>query len=139
MSKETETINPEVRKLQAYSNAQTNTIIELSRKLKEAQDEVSHLKKLLEGSVPLIKPEGSSGITSSAGDQEYICRTEINKLREISRDRELTLEECKKLDIYSKILKDLASAPPKINDQPAKKATNEELEAILEAEKNTKQ
>lgn len=126
-------------KLKAYSNAQTNTIIELSRKLKLAQDEVSHLKKLLEGSVPLIKPEGSSNIVSNAGDQEYICRTEINKLREISRDRELTLEECKKLDIYSKILKDLTTSPPKLDSQPAKKATDEELQAIVEAGRNTKQ
>lgn len=139
MSDENKTINPEVRKLQAYSNAQTNTIIELSRKLKEAQDEVSHLKKLLEGSVPLIKPEGSI-ITDKANDQEYICRTEINKLREISRDRELTLEECKKLDIYSKILKDLALTPPKMDQSAAKKATDAELEAIVaEAGKNTKQ
>src|SRR5271166_3088086 len=129
MAEDTKSLNPEVRKLQAYSNAQTNTIIELSRKLKEAQDEVSHLKKLLEGSVPLIKPEGSI-ITDKANDQEYICRTEINKLREISRDRELTLEECKKLDIYSKILKDLALTPPKLNEGAAKKASNEELEAI---------
>lgn len=119
-------------KLQAYSNAQTNTIIELSRKLKGAQDEISHLKKLLEGSVPLIKPEGSSNsITSNAGDQEYICRTEINKLRDISRDRELTLEECKKLDIYSKILKDLASNPPKYNESEAKKASTAELLALV--------
>ncbi len=119
-------------KLQAYSNAQTNTIIELSRKLKGAQDEVSHLKKLLEGSVPLIKAEGSNtGITSNTNDQEYICRTEINKLRDISRDRELTLEECKKLDIYSKILKDLASNPPKLNESEAKKASTAELLALV--------
>lgn len=129
----------EKEKLQTYSNAQTNTIIELSRKLKLAQDEVSHLKKLLEGSVPLIKSEGSI-ITDKANDQEYICRTEINKLREISRDRELSLEECKKLDIYSKILKDLALTPPKMDQSAAKKASSEELEAIvLEAGKNTKQ
>lgn len=139
MAKDTETINPEVHKLQAYSNAQTNTIIELSRKLKLAQDEVTHLKKLLEGSVPLIKAEGSGGIISNVGDQEYICRTEINKLRDISKDRELSLEECKKLDIYSKILKELNSGTPKLDQQPAKKATNEELLAAIEAESNTKQ
>jgi hypothetical protein len=128
--------DPEKIKLEAYSKAQTNTIIELSRKLKESQDKVSHLEKLLEGSVPLIKTE--STVIDKANDQEYICRTEIHKLKKISEDRELTLEECKRLDIYSKILKDLGSGPKQI-DEPAKKMTDEELLAIAEAGKSTKQ
>lgn len=127
----------EYKKLETFSNAQTNTIIELSRKLKTAQDEITHLKKLLEGSVPLIQSQ-SDKIVSNAGDQEYICRTEINKLRGISNERELTLEETKKLDIFSKILKDLAISPKGL-DQPAKRATDEELLAAIESESNTKQ
>jgi hypothetical protein len=129
----------EYKKLETFSTAQSNTIVELSRKLKVAQDEIVHLKKLLQGSVPLIAPTASNtGIISNVGDQEYICRTEINKLRDISKDRELTLEEVKKLDIFSKILKDLALAPKGV-DNTAKKATDEELLAAIESESNTKQ
>ena len=97
-----------LEELKAFSTAQSKTIIELSRKNKEQSDEIVHLKKLLEGSVPLIK-EKKENINLGSNDQEFLCRTEINKLRDISLDRELTLEEAKKLDIYSKILANLAN------------------------------
>lgn len=103
----------EYSELKLYSDAQTKTITELSRKLKVKEDEVIHLKKLLEGSVPLVR-EKKDLIKFETNDQEYICRTEINKLRDISMEQELSLEQCKKLDIYSKILKELANAPKTI-------------------------
>lgn len=118
--------------LQAYSNAQTKTIVELSRKVNEREQEILHLKRLLEGSAPLIR-ESRDLTKFEANDQEYICRTEINKLRDISRERELTLEECKKLDIYSKILKDLLNAPKTI-EVKSRNFTDAELLAGLETE-----
>lgn len=128
-----DSISLEVKQLQAYSNAQANTIVELSKKLKIKEDEITHLKKLLEGSVPLVKENSNGVLKFEASDQEYICRTEINKLRDISRDRELSLEDCKKFDIYSKILKDLQNAPKTIEIQ-AKKLSDAELLAVIEAE-----
>lgn len=124
-------------KLQAYSNAQTNTIIELSRKLKGAQDEVTHLKKLLEGSVPLVKAEGSS-IADKADDQEYICRTEISKLRDISRDRELNMEEARRFDIYCKILKELIPNGLKKSESEAKKTSTADLLALVRSGDDSK-
>ena len=121
--------------LQAFAQAQSKSIIELSRRVKERDEEIIHLKKLLEGSVPLIKEKNSNNVTTLASnDQEYICRTEINKLRDISIERELTLEEVKKFDIFCKTLKDLSNQPKTIEIQ-ARTFSNEELLAIISDEK----
>src|SRR5271165_5017710 len=119
----------EHEKLKAFSNAQTNTIIELSKKIKLSQEEIDHLKKLLEGSVPLIK---ESVIDTGGNDQEQICKLEINKLRHISLDRELTLEEVKKLDILVKILKDPKA--PKVDDSQVKATATEDLLNVIKFE-----
>lgn len=124
----------EYSELKLYSDAQSKTIIELSKKLKVKEDETIHLKKLLEGSVPLIR-EKKDLIKFEANDQEYICRTEINKLRDISMERELTLEECKKLDIYSKILKELANAPKTI-EVKSRQLSEAELLSIVGSDTN---
>lgn len=116
--------------LEAFASAQTKAITELSRKNKKQEEEIIHLKKLLEGSVPLIKDKSLSPIIQCDNDQEYICRTEINKLRDISMERELTLEECKKLDIYSKIIKDLMNSPKTIEIK-SRNMSDEELLAAL--------
>lgn len=124
----------EYSELKLYSDAQTKTITELSKKLKVKDDEVIHLKKLLESSVPLIR-EKKDLTKFESNDQEYICRTEINKLRDLSMERELTLEECKKLDIYSKILKELANAPKTI-EVKSRQLSEIELLSIVGSEKN---
>lgn len=119
----------DIAELKAFSTAQSKTIIELSRKNKEQADEIVHLKKLVEGSVPLIK-EKKDGINLGSNDQEYICRTEINKLRDISLDRELSLEECKKLDIYSKILKDLSNPTKNVKVETTNVSTADLLSIV---------
>ena len=119
--------------LQAFSTAQNKTILELSKRCKEKDEEIQHLKKLLEGSAPLIKQKTNNPVQLEANDQEYICRTEINKLRDISIERELTLEEVKKLDIFSKILKELSNAPKTIEIQ-AKTIDTNSLLSIIESE-----
>lgn len=115
--------------LKAFSQAQSKTIIELSRKNKEQSDEIIHLKKLLEGSVPLLK-EKSSLIKVEGNDQEVLCRTEISKLRDISLERELALEEAKKLDIYSKILQNLSNPTKTVKIQNESVSTADLLSIV---------
>lgn len=116
--------------LKSYSDAQNKTILEQSRKLRERDEEIKHLKKLLEGAVPLIKEKKTSDKLVEGNDQEYICRVEINKLKSITEERELTLEECKRFDIYSKILKELANVPKTIEIN-TKGASEQELLAVI--------
>lgn len=120
----------DLAEIKAFSTAQSKTIIELSKKNKEQADEIIHLKKLLEGSVPLVKTQ--TDITNlGSNDQEFICRVGLDQLKQISTERELTLEECKKLDIFSKILKELASTPKTI-EVKAKTLTDDALLQIVD-------
>ena len=88
--------------LKAFANAQQKTLIELTKKNKIYQDEIKHLKKLLEGAVPVINDKPN--VDFSANDEESIAREQLFLLKKISNDKELTMEEARKVEIYSKIL-----------------------------------
>lgn len=107
----------ELSDLRAFSEAQQRTIIQLTKKIKQLEEEKDHLKGLLETTAPVIQTsENNSIITEKflTSDQETICRTQLMKLREIALDREMTLEETKKVEIFSKILTALENAPKTI-------------------------
>lgn len=123
----------DIAEIKAFSTAQNKTIIELSRRLKEKDDEIVHLKKLLEGSVPLVK--APTDLTQADGDdREYLCRIGLRQLKQISDERELTFEECRKLDIYSKILKDLMGGPKTI-EVKSRNLSNDELLKLVSDDK----
>ena len=105
MSKEFQALSEK----QAYIEAQHTTITSLNKKINQYQEEIAHLKVLLESAVPLL-PDLSGDVLGSS-DEEAICRSQINKLHNASAQRELTLEECRKLEIYSKVLNAVTSRP----------------------------
>lgn len=85
--------------LEEYSNSQYLTINTLQLKITQLTDEISHLKKVLSTAklvdeAVVIHPEPST----------VICEMEINRLKEISFQRGLTLEETKRLDLLVKNL-----------------------------------
>ena len=88
--------------LKAFANAQQKTLIELTKKNKAYEDENKHLKKLLEGAVPVINDRPT--VDFSANDEESIAREQLFLLKQISKDKELSMEEARKVEIYSKIL-----------------------------------
>lgn len=114
--------------LKAYSDAQARTLIEVSKKIKKLEDENKELKKQLMNSVPLLKADETKPNFATT-DEETICRQQIFGLRQISMERELTLEETKKLDIYTKILISLENKPKTI-EVKSKGLSNEELMAL---------
>src|SRR5271170_5580033 len=101
--------------LQLFAEAQNSTILQLSKKIQKLEEERDHLKKLLESSVPLIKEEGKEGaekfLTSA---EEAICIMQLERLRDISSSRELTLEESRRCEIFSKILSTFRNMPKTI-------------------------
>jgi hypothetical protein len=124
--------------LRVFSEAQQKTIVKLSKKNKELEEEISHLKKLLETTAPVIAPPSESSSSVSAekfltSDQEAICRMQLNKLKEISYDRELTLEEAKRVEIFSKIINVLENSPKTIKVE-TKNLDNKELLSLLDQE-----
>lgn len=124
--------------LQEFASAQQKTIISLSKKIQRIEEERDHLKTLLESSVPLIKKEGEqSGERFLTSSEEAICIMQLEKLRDISSARELTLEETRKVEVFSKVLNAVRNAPKTIEIKN-KQMTSEELLALVESDDNGK-
>lgn len=95
----------DIAELKAYSDAQYKLVIELSKKIHLLEEENIHLKKLLENSTPLIKDLSSPiQIYSELTDEEAICRMELKKLKDLSIERDLNMEEAKRVEIYTKLI-----------------------------------
>lgn len=129
----------ELADLKAFSDAQQKTIIKLSKKNKELEDEVVHLKKLLESQTPLIATNPSAGLPAEkflSTDQEAICRMQLNKLKDVSFERELTLEEAKRVEIFSKILNVLENSPKTIKVE-SKNLSSQDLLTLVQSEESS--
>jgi len=97
----------DVASLQKYAEAQYKTILSLSKKVKVLEEENIKLKDLLEKSTPLLNEEKKNFTTyniEASSDEEMIAKVQLARMKEISMDRELTLEEAKRVEIFTKIL-----------------------------------
>lgn len=100
----------EYAELKAFANSQHKTIVSLSQKNKLLEDEIKHLQSLLADQTMILQKPNSSPTTSpitldtEITDQEIICLEQLKVLKATAFERELTLEECKKVSEYSKIL-----------------------------------
>jgi hypothetical protein len=93
--------------LQKYAEAQYKTILSLSRKVKVLEEENVELKDLLEKSTPLLNEEKKNFVAyqvEASSDEEMIAKVQLARMKEISMGRELTLEEAKRVEIFTKIL-----------------------------------
>ncbi|NBX97362.1 hypothetical protein EBQ81_00655 [bacterium] len=129
----------ELAEMKAFSEAQQKTIIQLTKKIKQLEEERDHLKKLVESNVPLVTTDEKQSYPAEkflTSDQEAICRTQLLKLREMALDRELTLEETKKVEIFSKILVALENAP-KVIKVNTDKLNNDDLLSLVSSEVET--
>ena len=105
----------EVEEIRSYAEAQYSTILELSKKINKLEEENKHLKTLLENSTPILEEQKKEllGYNVDAPNEEIIAEIQLNKLKAIAVDRELTLEETKKFEIFSKVLSNLKQAQGK--------------------------
>lgn len=119
--------NSDEKEKQDFIEAQYRTILDLTKKNKKIQEEVDELKKVISSTNRLEMNERMPNIIDLAeSDEVSIARIELRKLKERSFDETLTLEETKKVEIYSKILSNNANKPKDINGQ-AKVLTDTEL------------
>lgn len=111
--------------LQAYSDAQYKTIIDLNKQINKLKEEKSHLEKLL----PAVS-DSSKAIVQFAkftiSDEEEICLTQLKILNDISKRGSLTLEECRKMAEYVKTLH-IIKGNPKDIEHSSKNIPTEEL------------
>lgn len=115
--------------LRNFAEAQMKTLLQVQKKNKELQDEVEHLKKLVAGAVPIIKPEGSNLTVGT--DEEEIAKIELRKLKTESMGPEaLTLEQAKRVEIYSKILSSRMNKDNKNPEREVQELNTADLLAI---------
>lgn len=123
--------------LRNFVEAQMKTLLQVQKKNKELQDEIEHLKKLVAGAVPIIQGNNES-LLNVGTDEEEIAKIELRKLKTDSMGSEqLTLEQAKRLEIYSKILN--SRLKDKNNDEREVKELNSDaLLAIAESPEDKK-
>ena len=121
--------------LMQFCIAQNEQLIKQAKNLVSLQDEIIHLKTLLSAAPESkqITPIQTQELDEDLSDEEIVAKVEIHKLRVSSLSRELTYEEAKKLETYTKIL----NAKPKKPEKDAidvTKVSTKDLLAELENE-----
>lgn len=94
----------------------STTMTNLLTKLSDKELEISHLKKMLDSLVPK-----NQAIKIEISDEELIADMQIRRIKEASMQRDLSLEEAKKLDIYVKTKRLVKGDSTTIVDTPLPK------------------
>lgn len=89
--------------LREFSEAQQKVIIQLNKKIQKLEADKAKLEETIKKSPVQLFQDGAS-IDPNMETEEAICVMQIKRLEEISIGRELTLEETRKLEAFSKIL-----------------------------------
>lgn len=84
--------------LQEYANKQHIALTRAQLKIKELEEEVSHLKTLLTTTAPLIHVTEDNKVEIITTPEKEIVETQIQILKRRSLDRELSFEDAKKLE-----------------------------------------
>lgn len=120
----------------AYQKAQAATIITQTRQVNELRKKLEELSQQCEKLTienTRLKALGNGTEVEQGNDAETICIVQLALLNNYSMQRELTLEECKKAEIYTKTLISLRGKQDKKEVDTVGTLSNEEL---LEAMKS---
>lgn len=91
--------------LEAFLQAQQQSLIEVSKKINFLEQENEKLRKHAD----ILNAQNNAERTLYLKDQEYtdaeiICVNQLERLRILAEERQLTLEEVKKSEILTKVL-----------------------------------
>lgn len=120
----------EYAELQAFSNAQTKTILELNKKVNALERECSELRKTIAHVEVESRKEKDKAVSSETMDEQAICEMQLSILRDRSLEGELTLEETKKVEIFARLLMQLRSPSKKQEDLVGKMDTKDLLRLV---------
>lgn len=118
--------------LQSFAEAQMLTIQELNKKIQKLEEEKSQMEKLVGTVVPIIGNDQYNLNIEVDTDEEEISKREIFKLKQHSMKRELTFEEAKRIEIYTKILASYKQKE-KPRDVTPKKLSTDDLLKLAES------
>lgn len=117
--------------LQAYSSAQTKTILELNKKVNSLERENGELRKTVSHIEVEARKDKDKTVLKDTTDEQAICEMQLSILRDRSLEGELTLEETKKVDMFAKLLLQLRS-PGKKQEDPVQKLDTKDLLRLVE-------
>lgn len=122
-----------IEDIKKYAEAQFSVITNLNKQIEQLKNEKKHLEELLKQSpLPSVSEK-----TSDEAEEITICKVQLKLLNGISKDRELTIEECRKVDIYAKILLQ-SNDPSKKKKSNIDKLSTEELLKLVDINEPTK-
>lgn len=118
--------------LKAYNQAQSKTIISQSKEinvLKKQKEQLEEEVKKLGLEIINLKAAAtlSNGPSFQVSDEETVSVVQIAMLRQLAMQRELTLEEAKKFELFAKVLREIRGKPTKDESDSPSKLSNEEL------------
>jgi hypothetical protein len=119
-----------------YQKAQQSVIITQTRQLNEARKKLEELSAQLEQLTienTRLKTMNPTAEYEKGNDAETICLVQLALLNNYSMQRELTLEECKKSEIYTKTLMLLRGKQEKKEVDTIGSLSNEELMEAMKA------
>lgn len=116
----------------AYQKAQASVVVNLTRQNNELRKKLEELSDQLQALTienTKLKALGNGTEVEKGNDAETICLVQLALLNNYSMQRELTLEETKKAEIFTKTMILLRSKQDKAEQAP--KISDEELMAAL--------
>lgn len=121
----------------AYQKAQSATIVSQTKEInvlrKQKEQIEKEFEKLTMDYVQLKALNPSSSGQFEVSDEETICIVQIAILKNLAMQRELTLEECKKVEIYCKVLKELRGKKVDKEEPKMEALTNEQLMEMMKS------
>ena len=120
--------------LQAFAKSQMEVISNLTKKLAKAEEEKRHLEELLEQTNPLQVGQQLSvpSVELGASDSEIIARTQLQMLRVMAMQGELTTDEARRVELYTNILLSLDKKEKSDEETKISALDPKELLAALE-------
>jgi polyhydroxyalkanoate synthesis regulator phasin len=115
-----------------YVDAQFKTIVVLQKKISKLEEENSSLKVMLEGNLPSIA-FATEDLVAGISNEQLICETQILILKERAINGELTLEEARKFELYTNVLKDIKKSGNPIDKYNVSKVSDADLLKIVES------
>lgn len=122
-----------LKELKQYCNSQYSVITSLNQKIVRLEEENKNLKDMLSKSTPIVQDSGGGlEIHQNISDELAVCLMQIKMLRDRCAGgfTELTFEEAKKLDIYTKLLIQLRDGK-KASEDATKSLSDDELLKFL--------
>ena len=122
----------------AYIKAQTSTIISQTKEINNVKREVERLAKenerlVLENTQLRALAPAQSGDQFTTTDEETICIIQLAMIKNMAMTRELTMDECKKSEIYLKMIQSIRGKAVAKEEEPMEKLSNEELLKMMDS------